>query len=204
MSACRLIFVLMLVNKTLFINQVWSKSNSEMSLHNMVLINDFYIDKYEFPNQANEYPIVNVTFSQAESMCNQVGKRLCTEQEWQQAAAGPESFSYGYSNTFESGRCNTPILQNSYWKSGKSLAKSGSFSRCFNSYKLFDMIGNAWEWTNGWYSEYQKWRVVRGGSYFNSANMARAESRYGQFLHEQFRLDLIGFRCCLSVRNTNL
>ncbi|MEE3235488.1 MAG: formylglycine-generating enzyme family protein [Candidatus Latescibacterota bacterium] len=173
--------------------------SADTTLTDMVRIDNFYIDKYEFPNQANHFPTVDVTFTQAQSICRQVGKRLCSEQEWQRAATGPENYLYGYGNTFESGRCNTPFLQSSYWKSGRSLAQSGSFPLCCNSYGLYDMIGNVWEWTNGWHSQSHQWRVVRGGSYFNSANMARSDSRYGQFLDEQFHLDLIGFRCCKSV-----
>ena len=61
------------------------------------------------------------------------------------------------------------------------------------------MIGNAWEWTASWYSHTDRWRVVRGGSFFHNVNLARADTRYGRFLDPDYRLDLVGFRCCRSA-----
>jgi len=58
------------------------------------------------------------------------------------------------------------------------------------------MVGNVWEWTDGFYDREQRWRVVRGGSWFNNLNFARADGRYGPGLAPDYRLDLIGFRCC--------
>ena len=196
-SLCK-ILLLLAITQSFFIND-FAFGKEDTTLTNMIRIGDYYIDKYEFPNRPNHIPKVNVTFSQAEVLCKQADKRLCSEQEWQNAATGTENYLYGYGDEFQSGRCNTPFLKNSNWNSGKSIAKSGSFPHCHNTYGIYDMIGNVWEWTNGWYSQADRWRVVRGGSYFNSANMARVDSRYGQFLHEQFHLDLIGFRCCKSA-----
>ena len=202
-SSCRFLLLFTITNHILLSSYAEGSGSTDTTLTDMVRIDNFYIDKYEFPNQANHFPTVDVTFTQAQSICGQVGKRLCSEQEWQRAATGPDNYIYGYGDTFESGRCNTPVLRHSHWESGRSLAKSGAFPLCCNNYGLYDMIGNVWEWTNGWHSQAHQWRVVRGGSYFNSANMARSDSRYGQFLHEQFYLDLIGFRCCKSVSNNN-
>ena len=47
----------------------------------MVKIGNFYMDKYEFPNRIGEYPVTNVTWSEATAMCESVGKRLCTPEE---------------------------------------------------------------------------------------------------------------------------
>ena len=165
----------------------------------MVQIDQFYIDVYEYPNALGTLPTVNVTYREAERLCAEREKRLCTEQEWQRAATGPENYPYGYGERFESGRCNTPLLQDGAWIRGRGLAPSGSFAQCSNSYGLHDMIGNAWEWTSTWYAQEKGWRIVRGGSYFHSANMARTEVRYGRYLDAEYRLDLVGFRCCRST-----
>ena len=58
------------------------------------------------------------------------------------------------------------------------------------------MVGNVWEWTQGWYDEERGWRVIRGGSWFNNLNLASADGRYGRELVAEFHLDLVGFRCC--------
>ena len=44
-----------------------------------------------------------------------------------------------------------------------------------------------------------RWRIVRGGSFFHNVNLARADARYGRFLDSDYHLDLVGFRCCLSA-----
>ena len=165
----------------------------------MVQIDQFFIDVHEYPNAPGAYPRVNVTYGEAEKLCAERKKRLCTEQEWQRAATGTQNHLYGYGERFESGRCNTPLLRNGAWVGGRELAPSGSFAQCSNDYGLQDMIGNVWEWTSTWYDEEKGWRIVRGGSYFHSANMARTEVRYGRYLDAEYHLDLIGFRCCRST-----
>ena len=166
----------------------------------MVLIEGaFYIDVYEYPNQRGQLPKVDITWHQAETLCAVQGKRLCSEQEWQQACSGPENFVYSYADTFESGRCNTPRIANGIWLRGPGIAASGTYENCTNAFGVHDMIGNAWEWTSSWYSRPDLWRVVRGGSYFQNVNLARADARYGQFLGPEYHLDLVGFRCCRSL-----
>ena len=61
------------------------------------------------------------------------------------------------------------------------------------------MLGNVWEWTADRYVPNQDWQVVRGGSWFHNVNLARVDARYGRFLDPDYRLDLIGFRCCRSA-----
>jgi formylglycine-generating enzyme required for sulfatase activity len=48
------------------------------------------------------------------------------------------------------------------WPNG-GTAPVGSFKA--NGYGLYDMTGNVWEWSQGWYSEDKKKRVSRGGSW---------------------------------------
>ena len=47
----------------------------------MVQIDQFYIDVYEYPNALGTPPTVNVTYGEAERLCAEREKRLCTEQE---------------------------------------------------------------------------------------------------------------------------
>ena len=62
------------------------------------------------------------------------------------------------------------------------------------------MIGNVWEWTDGWYDPGQALEGgCAGGPGSNSLNFARVGGRYGLRLTPGYRLDLIGFRCCRSA-----
>jgi eukaryotic-like serine/threonine-protein kinase len=176
-----------------------SRQDTLLQDEGMVFIDDFYIDIYEYPNQQGVLPKVNITYGQADKLCAAISKRLCSEQEWQRAATGPENYPYSYGEIFESARCNTPQHENDLWIGGASLAPSGAFAQCHNSYGLYDMVGNVWEWTSSWYSPDKKWRAVRGGSYFHSANMSRTDARYGRYLDDEYHLDLVGFRCCRST-----
>ena len=165
----------------------------------MIRIENFLIDQYEYPNVKGEMPRVNVTWAEAQGLCQATGKRLCTEIEWERACRGPEGLLYGYGPTFELGRCHTPNKVDDQWLRGPGRAPSGLFAGCRSSSGVSDMIGNVWEWTDALYSPSDDWHVVRGGSWFHNVNLARADTRYGRFLDSGFQLDLIGLRCCRSL-----
>ena len=164
----------------------------------MIELAGFSIDRFEFPNTAGALPTVGVSWNEAQKLCSSRGKRLCSEREWEIACRGPENYRYGYGNEYEPRRCNVPFLHDGRWiRSGPSV--SGLHVDCVSSDGVQDMIGNVWEWTDGWYDADRRWRVVRGGSWFNNVNFARVGGRYGLRLTPDYRLDLIGFRCCRTT-----
>jgi len=162
----------------------------------MVSIGTFDIDRYEFPNQLGVIPRVNVSWREAEALCAARGKRLCTESEWQRAAAGSTGVRFGYGSEFDETRCNTPYRIHGKWHRDRGIAPSGAFTGCCGDFGVYDMIGNVWEWVADTTAARPGWRIVRGGSWFNSVNLATVDSRYSRFLTPDYRLDLIGFRCC--------
>ena len=130
----------------------------------MVRVGDFWIDRYEYPNVEGEMPRVDVTWLEASNLCAARGQRLCTEQEWELACRGPGHFVYGYGPDFEPERCNTPFRDaDGNWVRDRGTAPSGAHADCGNDYGVRDMIGNVWEWTDGWYDPEHEWRVVREG-----------------------------------------
>lgn len=165
----------------------------------MVRIRDFAIDRYEFPNRRGVLPRVMVSWHEARALCQARGKRLCAGHEWRLAAGGAENLLYGYGVDFENGRCNTPFFSQGMWRRDRGPVPAGHFQDCCSPYGVHDMIGNVWEWTAGTSALNPDWRIVRGGSWFHNVNMARVDSRYSRFLTPDYRLDLIGFRCCKDV-----
>ena len=54
-----------------------------------VVMHGFYIDQYPYPNESGAIQTTNVTRDEARSRCELIGKRLCTELEWERACKGP-------------------------------------------------------------------------------------------------------------------
>lgn len=109
------------------------------------------------------YPVVHVSYFDALAYCKWAGKRLPTEAEWEYAARGGlENNIYLWGNE----HINTGKAKANSWE-GKfpylntnkdgfvGIAPVGSYPA--NSYGLYDMAGNVWEWCSDWYdADYYK------------------------------------------------
>ena len=146
---------------------------------------DYCIDRYEYPGRGRR-PKVNVSWFNAKKACESKGKRLCTEKEWERACKGGRSIRYPYGQSFDKGACNTRAA-------GKGkLSGSGRFRRCRSRYGVYDMSGNAAEWTASRFSSSR--RVIRGGAYNRPDWDVRCASRGAGPAGR--RKSNVGFRCC--------
>ena len=66
----------------------------------------FCMDRFEWPNKLGELPRVLTPWTQAKAMCEQAGKRLCTEDEFNFACEGPEMLPYAYGYDRDPTQCN--------------------------------------------------------------------------------------------------
>lgn len=101
----------------------------------------FCIDTFEYPNRRGSAP-VQMSYFDAVSACQEAGKRICTSVEWVRACSGPQKYLYPYGDDYQPARCNT--LDN---PRSRGLAPAGSYAGCVNGYGLYDMSGNAAEWS---------------------------------------------------------
>ncbi len=184
---------------------------SEQPVH-QVWTDAFYLDRFEVSNKdyeklipeakrshassCDDCPVTLINWDEAKAYCENLGKRLPTEAEWEKARRGPEN------------------------NNGISFAKGARFglsinagtapvqSPAENGYGLHHMEGNVWEWVSDWFDDnyyanspeknpkgpkegYRK--VVRGGSWYNDSWYLQAGMRFR--LAPDSTLNSLGFRC---------
>jgi iron(II)-dependent oxidoreductase len=192
----------------------------------------FYMDKYEVTNKQYyefcistktplpqfwdmkefrsglefaDYPVVGVSYIDAEKYAKWKGKRLPTEAEWEYAARGGlEGKNFPLGDMADSTTIN-------FGRKYKGILKSGSFPA--NGYGLFDITGNVWEWTSDFYDagyyaistnenppgpERGRFKVIRGGSWHSGAMCVQTYYRNG--LPTSWVDFAVGFRCVQDIK----
>ncbi len=149
----------------------------------------FCIDRYEYPNTSGEMPLVDVPYVLANQKCANEGKKLCTSTRWKDACQGSTNaiFPYGNGRDPDAKACNVE---------SKGLVASGARTSCRNSIGVFDMSGNAAEWTDDQNGDATN-ATVMGGSFSEKASEANCMSTFTQ--HQEEKLPNIGFRCCRDL-----
>ncbi len=162
-----------------------------------VFMDEYCIDKYEYPNKKGARPLVKQEWFGAKTSCEEAGKTLCSELQWEKACKGPKNLAYPYGEKFDSSKCNTPYIKAGKTMFDRKTKPIGSNEECKSGYGVYDMSGNVYEWVNNSYEGEFYHRIIRGGSWADSkTNTARCATRNYEvpFIHD----DTIGFRCCLN------
>ena len=136
------------------------------------------IDRYEYPNEKGVVPYRNIPYTGAQNLCKKKGKRLCTIQEWQWACSGLEGHSYPYGVQINEHNCNT--------EGQKNVEPSGSRIKCVGEFRVFDMVGNLFEWV----TDSRGRTMIMGGPTSKCQDISPGMKGAAK--------PQIGFRCCKS------
>jgi formylglycine-generating enzyme required for sulfatase activity len=108
-----------------------------------------------------DHPVIGVTWDQATAFCQWKHKRLPSEAEWEAAGRGPgvspQLYPWGNDVTAD-GQANKMPDQDTYPVGSQSFNQS--------PFKVFDMVGNVWEWVGDPYASVPAgYKILRGGRY---------------------------------------
>lgn len=172
----------------------------------------YCMDRYEYPNEAGKLPITLVSWEDAARVCEDAGKRLCTESEFTFACEGEEMRPYATGFSREPDKCNIdkpyntprrPMLPSAQCEANRACSAemkrvdgrvpAGSLSECVSPFGIHDLEGNANEWVSQPWKQPPHRAAIKGGWWGPVRNRCRAITlSHG----ESYMGYEVGFRCC--------
>jgi serine/threonine-protein kinase len=172
-------------------------------------------NSYYASRQFDKFPVINVTWQDANNYCAWAGRSLPTEAQWEKAASWDEANKQKLIYPWGDGSTINCSLAN--YKGGTADCKNdttqvGSYESGASPYGVLDMAGNVWEWVYDNYDAgfYDKpgtdrnpkqtignsdYRVVRGGAWSSTGEQLHTANRFR--VDEFSQLNDLGFRCVL-------
>lgn len=174
---------------------------------------DVCIDQFEYPNVPGQYPMIFVTYYEAQNACFAQHKRLCNEEEWTFACEGPDAMPYPYGYKRDATACNIDktwrtFSEKKMWPRDGASAEveldklwqgeaSGMRAGCKSPFGAYDLTGNVDEWTTT-VRPRPYLSVLKGGYWGPVRNRCRPATTVhneGHYFYQQ------GLRCCADPKH---
>lgn len=159
----------------------------------------YCIDRREFTPPGASMPLVHVSWGEASLVCGKLGKRLCTETEWEFACEGPDASPYPYGATRDGARCNHD-LDELFTPRGKLVDRrvpADARPECESPFGVLNLVGNVDEWTTRPENAPPHRSILRGGWWLKGRNRCRAATESHK---EIYAGPQTGVRCCKAAR----
>jgi sulfatase modifying factor 1 len=160
-----------------------------------------------FPEGQNNFPVVEVSFQEAQAFARWAKKRLATEYEWEAAARTLKGLRFPWGNEV---RLQASNFSPSRFEGLCAVTQFGASVGGF-----WDLVGNASQWTSSLYRPYslsdslssenqkasgfpsvKEYYSIRGGNFLLPVEQLRCSNR--SYESPQVRLPTLGFRCVRS------
>jgi formylglycine-generating enzyme len=159
----------------------------------------YCIDRHEYTPPGDERPKNYGSFVTATKICKSLGKRVCTESEWNFACEGEEMRPYPYGWEREP-KCNQDQAE-LFERSPKKVylrdlrAPANAHPECISPFGVHDMVGNMDEPVLREAARYNHpfRNALKGGWWMSGRNRCRPATT----AHDDYYEDVqVGVRCC--------
>jgi formylglycine-generating enzyme required for sulfatase activity len=162
--------------------------------------------------EGDDRPIENVSWEDVQEFIKKLNEmentdkyRLPSEAEWEYACRAGTQTRYSF------GDDKSKLKEHSWYAENSDDKTHFIGQKKPNSWELYDMHGNVWEWVqDGWHENYKSapsdgstWEdgspihVIRGGGCFSHAYGCQSVSRYGDYFRS--RSNYVGFRLLREI-----
>ncbi|WP_372366186.1 SUMF1/EgtB/PvdO family nonheme iron enzyme [Candidatus Uabimicrobium sp. HlEnr_7] len=153
--------------------------------------------------QSDKAPVEQVSWEMSQEFCSNTGLKLPSETQWEYACRANTKDRFYWGEQINSDYC--------WYKDNSQERLQEVGQKLPNNFGLHDMLGNLWEWCeDSWTKNYEECptdgspyrdstknsKVLRGGSFWNSAKRCRCSSRGNEKVNTLS--NRIGFRVIFS------